>query len=205
MKIIQQHLAVSQYYREAVTKKNIVLHHTVSSTARSALTWWATDPRRVATAYVIDKDGTIYEAFPPEYWAHHLGLTTSRNTELNRRSVGIEIANEGPLKQMANGTYRWNFGPGLDGVLYKGAPVAKAYRGYSFWAPYTDAQYVAVNELLTMLLEKLDLKPTITAHLDFAPDAPDKYSIYTHCNVRRDKSDLSPAFDFSRIQLPVLA
>lgn len=203
MKIVKQHLLPSQYFREVYKKRNIVLHHTVSSTARSALAWWAQDPRRVATAYVIDKDGTIFEAFPPEFWAHHLGLTTANNLLLNRRSIGIEIANEGPINKLADGSCRWNFGPGAPGAIYRGVPVDKPWRGLHAWAPYTEAQYTALGELVPFLLDRFKLPATMCPNLDFDPAAPDKYAIYAHCNVRRDKTDLSPAFDFSRIKLPI--
>lgn len=202
MKIVSAPLPVSQYFQGVFTKRNIVLHHTVSSTAKSALTWWAVDPGRIGTAYVIDKDGTIYEAFKPEYWAHHLGLKTSNNVALNKCSIGIEIVNEGPLMEIATGL-RWNFSPGKLGSAYMpqpgAAPTKENWRGYDCWAPYTDAQYEALNELLPMLLDQFHLPPTICPDNQYDPKAPYNYTIYTHSNVRLDKTDVSPAFDFQRI------
>jgi len=199
MKIVPAPLPAGQYFKEVFPKRNIVLHHTVSSTARSALTWWGIDRQRIGTAYVIDKDGTIYEAFQPEYWAHHLGLKTSNNVALNRCSIGIELANEGPLRFDGLG-YRWNFSPTTKGVPYKGLGYTFAkWRGYECWAEYTEQQYQALNELLPMLLDRFKLEPTICPDLEFNARVADKYSIYAHCNIRRDKSDVSPAFDFQRL------
>lgn len=202
MKIVSAPLPVSQYYQGVFTKRNIVLHHTVSSTAKSALTWWAIDPGRIGTAYVIDKDGTIYEAFKPEYWAHHLGLKSSNNIALNKCSIGIEIVNEGPLKLVDGRGYRWNFSaanpngsPYLDQIVSPSNP----WKGFNLWASYTEAQYQALNELLPMLLQQFNLKPTICPDNQFDPKAPFKYTIYTHSNVRLDKTDVSPAFDFQRL------
>lgn len=202
MKIVSAPLPVSQYFQGVFTKRNIVLHHTVSSTAKSALTWWAVDPGRIGTAYVIDKDGTIYEAFKPEYWAHHLGLKTSNNVALNKCSIGIEIVNEGPLKMIPHVGYRWNLSQAKpEGFSYTGEvrTIRPSWKGIHYWATYTDAQYEALNELLPMLLDQFHLPPTICPDNQYDPKAPYKYTIYTHSNVRLDKTDVSPAFDFQRI------
>lgn len=205
MKIVNAELKAGQYFRAVYPKKNIVLHHTVSSTARSALTWWGMTADRVGTAFVIDKDGTIYQAFAPEYWAHHLGLKHFRNTDLNRQSIGIELVNEGPLLKQESG-YRWNFSAvNKPGSPYKGEAVNALWRGFEWWAAYTPQQYEALNELIPYLLNKFKLPATMLKSLDFDMTTPDRYTIYQHCNVRRDKSDISPAFDFSKIniQIPV--
>lgn len=196
MKIVNAELRPGQYFREVCQKRNIVLHHTVSSTAYSALTWWNTDPQRIGTAFVLDKDGAIYQAFEPRYWAHHLGLKTRRNYELNRCSIGIELVNEGPLMPHAGGGFRWNFAPGRPGNTYRGEVVEFQWRGFDWWAAYTPEQYEALNELLPYLIDKFDLPETIFPAFDLNPVVPDIYTVYSHCNVRRDKSDISPAFDF---------
>lgn len=195
MNIIKSELPTGQYFKSVYKKANIVLHHTVSSTAKSALTWWGMTPDRVGTAYVIDKDGTIYEAFNPIYWAYHLGLKSARNLDLNRRSIGIEIVNEGPLQHGEDG-FRWNFLPGKKGSKYVGNGIRCPWRGYEWWAEYTPEQYAALNELIPQLLSRFDLKPTFYTGLDFNPYTPDRATIYSHRNVREDKSDLSPAFNF---------
>ena len=201
MKIVDAELRPGQYFREVCPKRNIVLHHTVSSTAQSAINWWNADPQRIGTAFVLDKDGTIYQAFDPRYWAHHLGLKTSRNTELNKCSIGIELVNEGPLMPHAGGGFRWNFGSGRPGNVYRGEVVEFMWRGFDWWAAYTPEQYAALSELLGHLFQKFELKPTVCDAFDLNPVAPDFYTVYNHCNVRRDKSDISPAFDFSRLQI----
>lgn len=203
MNIVKAELPSGQYFRAVFPKRNIVLHHTVSSTAKSALTWWGMTPDRVGTAFVIDKDGTIYQAFDPQYWAHHLGLKTNRNVELNRCSIGIELVNEGPLLKH-DGGFRWNFSSvSPKGSAYKGETVQAMWRGFEWWAAYTPQQYEALNQLLPHLMAKFNLPGTMCRTLDFDPNTPSRYTIYHHCNVRRDKSDISPAFDFTKINLPI--
>lgn len=208
MNIKAANLTQSQYFKQVFVKKNIVLHHTVSSTAQSAIQWWKATPERIGTSYIIDKNGVIYCLFHPKYWAHHLGLKDGRNIELNRRSIGIELVNEGPLapntgRGFSTGAgFRWNLGQG-DGLAYKGEAIERDWRGYQWWAAYTTEQYTALNVLLEWLLTEFALPPSLFASLDFDPTAPDNCTIYSHCNVRRDKSDISPAFDFSQIKLPL--
>ena len=98
MKYIKKHLPEGQYIAEKSKKTQIVLHHTVSgSSAENVINWFATDPGRVATAFVIDKKGDVYELFDPQHWAYHIGKGSSSNH--NKASIGIEIVNE----EMNNG------------------------------------------------------------------------------------------------------
>lgn len=203
MQIVKSELPAGQYFKSIYGKRNIVLHHTVSSTAASALSWWKTDPQRVGTAFVIDKDGTIYQAFDPKYWAYHLGLSHKRNLELNRASIGIELVNEGQLRSDGKGGWVWNFlGSNPRPVGYKGGilMLPEKWRGHYCWAAYTDEQYEALDELMAMLLERFKLPPTLCNSLKFEMSAPDRHTVYCHHNVRTDKFDVSAAFDFTRLK-----
>lgn len=203
MQIIKQHLPPEQYFSGRFPKRNIVLHHTVSSTARSAIAWWRQTHDRVGTAYVIDKAGTIFEVFPPECWAHHLGLVERRNTLLNQQSIGIELVNEGQLRPREGGGMEWNFvGPGARPARYTGeqaVQTAHPWRGYDLWAPYSEAQHLAVFELVDMLCSQFNIPRSVCPHIDYERMVNAKYGIYAHCNIRRDKFDLSPAFDIQRL------
>lgn len=198
MKIVKYELSSGQYFKAVYQKTNIVLHHTVSSTAMSALSWWEITQERIGTAFVIDKDGTIYQAFDPKYWAHHLGLKSNRNIDLNRRSIGIELVNEGPILKSESGKY-WNFTGGAKKVPYKGKTIDFRWRGFDTWAVYTEAQYKALDSLLPHLVDKFKMNASFYDGMDFNPVAPDKATIYSHRNVRPDKTDLSPAFNFEML------
>lgn len=94
-------LTPDQYIPERQEKDLVVLHHTVGGTARSTFEWWQTGDReqRVATAYIIDRDGIIYEVFDPAHWAYHLGLKGAAGAH-DKRSIGIELASEGGLREV---------------------------------------------------------------------------------------------------------
>lgn len=180
-------------YNKGVHKKNqIVLHHTVSSTAQSAINWFSQDngDSRVAVAFVVDKDGTIYKLFDPKYWAWHLGKGS--NTRQNAFSIGIEIVNEGGIIKKDKKLY-W-----FDGKIeYKGdyIELEKDFRGYKYFAKYTKEQVKAVHELLANLIEEFDIVPEFSNTLDYDQKFRNFNGVIMHCNVQPHKSDLSPAWD----------
>src|SRR5919109_600338 len=93
---LEWRLGAAEYFAHSHPKDLVVLHHTVGASARSTFESWRTDGKRIATAYIVERDGAIYEIFPPECWAYHIGVKGRR--ELDRRSIGIEIASEGALE-----------------------------------------------------------------------------------------------------------
>ncbi len=101
-------LPAKEYFPEVIPKDLIVLHYTAGRSAKSAYDTWVKNPVQVATAYVIDPDGTIYELFDPAHWAWHLGAGGRKQ---NSRSIAIELANVGPLKVDANNPERLNWWP----------------------------------------------------------------------------------------------
>jgi N-acetyl-anhydromuramyl-L-alanine amidase AmpD len=194
--IKRQFLQPGQYFQQRFPKKNIVLHHTVSSNARSPLSWWQQTTARIGTAFVIDKDGTIYQAFDDRFWAHHLGLSHPRNIELNRCSIGIELVNEGFLwkSKTVPGGLVWLH---PDGPAYRGQTIQKEWRRGFHWPVYAYAQVMACAELVAALAARHGIELSIAPPGVFDMTIPDTYGIYTHHNVRQDKTDLSPAFPWS--------
>jgi N-acetyl-anhydromuramyl-L-alanine amidase AmpD len=115
------------YFKEKTKKKQIVLHHTVSGRGVTGdINFWKNDPKRIATHFIINWDGTIYKLFDTDFWAHHLGVTTvtfnnmkipltyrnvggkniiSNNIILNEESIGIEIDAWGGLTKHTDGKY----------------------------------------------------------------------------------------------------
>ncbi len=192
MNINQRHLSSTQYFRQIYPKKNVVLHHTVSSNAMSPLRWWTMQRERIGTAYIVGKDGNILEAFDPRYWAHHLGIRNPRNLDLNQRSVGIEIVNEGFLWQKPDGPH-WLH---ANGPIYTGETIEAEWRGGKVWPLYTPEQVEATTDLVKWLLRRFNLPATFAPFGDFDLTIPDKYAVYCHHNVRIDKTDTHPGFPY---------
>lgn len=210
----------NEYIAKPQKKDLIVLHHTVSSTIDSAIRHWSADKGaiRVATAYIIGKDGTIVELFDPAFWAIHLYRHKQNEPAQlyvdERRSIGIELVNEGPLKQRMIGSknrYFWN-----DGKIRfegEGARIAYDYRGQGFlWAMYTDEQYEALGFLIGKLCDRFGIPrsyeestevfpSTASASLgDRVGDRNQFKGICSHRNFVKFKTDVSPVFDWERIK-----
>lgn len=78
----------------------IVLHHTGSRTAESAIHWFENPDSKVSAHYVIARDGTITQMVDERRAAWHTGTCrwpgdAGPTRALNRESIGIELQNTG--------------------------------------------------------------------------------------------------------------
>jgi N-acetyl-anhydromuramyl-L-alanine amidase AmpD len=209
--IIQTPLPATQYYREVNLKTQIVLHHTAGGTLNSTLSWWKLTPARIATAFLIDRDGSIHQCFHSSYWAHHLGTKLKTNTQLNKQSIGIELCNWGPLTRKPNQkpdevptflTYIGKELPISDAVMYP-----EGYRGYQFYQKYTTPQLESLKLLLEYLGEKYDIPCEMQDDIwEVNPLAlGGEKGVFSHGSYRKDKSDCHPQlqlrnlFDLRRV------
>jgi N-acetylmuramoyl-L-alanine amidase len=88
----------------------ILLHYTGMQTGQAALQRLTTAASKVSSHYVVFEDGRIVQCVPEERRAWHAGEASwAGNTDINSRSIGIEIVNPGhefgysdfPLRQIA--------------------------------------------------------------------------------------------------------
>lgn len=74
----------------------LVLHYTGMQSEGGALDWLCRAESRVSCHYFVFTDGRIVQSVPEARRAWHAGVSTWRGlTDINSRSVGIEIANPG--------------------------------------------------------------------------------------------------------------
>ena len=74
----------------------LVLHYTGMETAQKALDRLRDPAAKVSAHYVIDEDGEIYSLVAEDKRAWHAGVSSwNGKTDINSRSVGIEIVNPG--------------------------------------------------------------------------------------------------------------
>lgn len=222
----QWRLIDDQYFKDETNKTQIVLHHTVGGTARSTFEYWQGNPDRIATSYIIDRDGTIYEVFDPLYWAFHLGLKLPKNIIYNQCSIGIELASEGPLRsgkelnsQLTNGAFNVDYLYAFDIDVKPFKNAVKLYhlyndqnkffnctvnfRGYGFFDLYDEPQIVSTIKLVKHLCEQFSIPRILIPNkdkLEFDLRTLDHKGIITHANCRKDKTDLSPAWDWDRFE-----
>ncbi len=187
-----------QYLKEAAEKRQIVLHHTVSSNAASSIAWWKQTPERVAVAFIVEKDGTTLQLYEPQYWAYHIGKGST--SDQNRHTIGIEIVNEGVLQPnfTPQSMFKW-----CDGKAFftgKNIALPAPWRGSRYFACYTEEQYTAVGELVRYLSQRFPIPLLVNDTFTYDPANFAFNGIISHHNLRADKSDLSPAWDFKKLK-----
>lgn len=186
--------------------EQVCLHFTAGSTAAGAVAGWRTDrradggPLRVATPYVVERNGTIYETFDPRKWAFHLGVAE----DIERKCIGIEIVNFGPLVMSADGrdmlcwpnNYRQRYCATTSRDLFVTAP----WRGYKHWCTFPPEQVYAVRRLTEWVCESFGIPFTcledtwpLPARGDASRAAAFRGVVYHH-HYRSDKFDMGPAW-----------
>lgn len=188
------------YYKAQTKKDKIVLHFTAGILHGDV---GELTKSKVSVAYVIPRYRELYELFDPKYWAYHLGANASGgNMVQSKSSIAIEISNYGPLTLKDKILWTWSKKAycTLDQTdAYTFNP--KGFRGYKYFATYTDYQYKTLDSLITNLCREYKI-------LRKLPDEKDRFNkiigipkegIWSHQNFRSDKSDVGLAFDWSRI------
>ena len=76
--------------------KYIIIHYTQTKNLNDAIKLLCSNKRKVSSHYVVDLNGKIYKLVEDNKRAWHAGLSFWKNEkQLNEKSIGIEIVNEG--------------------------------------------------------------------------------------------------------------
>lgn len=204
LKIIERLLPPSQYVQDSKTVYNsIVLHHTAGGSAGSTINYWLTNKERVATHFIIDRNGDIYQCIPLEKaWAYHLYISSPGNkidrlykklgSLYDKQSIGIEIASYGPCT-VYEGRYVNTYGQALPNNKIQ--RLDKPFKGFQYFEKYTPEQINSLEQLLVYLMAQFpkianNLSKDFSTMFDINQSALElKPGIYTHVNYRTDKSD----------------
>jgi hypothetical protein len=192
-----------EYFAEPQAKTGIALHHTVCDKARTTLMLWQRDrtaggkPRRVATAYVIDRDGTIFEAFDPACWVFQFGLNWRQDERIpfERRFIGIEITSEGGLLEHEGRLYAYHrVVPDFEKPPGDALDCGTPYRGFRWFDRYEPEQLTALGRLVDELCTRFSIPRAYPAQpFLYYGDALRAFSgVIGHAMVRSDKSDPAP-------------
>ncbi len=194
-------LPEGQYFHEFTPKSGICLHHTVGGSALSTINYWAGNAEMVGTAYIIERDGVIYEVFDPRCWAWQCGLKwpDEQRIAFEKRFIGIELASEGGLIEH-------------DGELYcfdrisertrkdraEAFDYGQEYRGYRYFDRYEPPQVAALVELVNHLCDEFGIERQVPAdYLGFHGTKLANFEgVIGHVNIRLDKSDPAPDVEF---------
>ncbi|MBI3982038.1 MAG: N-acetylmuramoyl-L-alanine amidase [Gemmatimonadetes bacterium] len=197
-------LPASQYVPGARRKSGIAIHHTVGGSARDTFELWRADgragrtPRLVGTAYIVDRDGTVFETFDPAAWAYQFGLagwTPAARIRFEQRFIGIEIASEGALIEREGELYCFgSISPRTRKPRDDAFDSGGDYRGYRWFDRYEAAQLDSLGRLVDELCTRFSIPRRY-------PDRPFDYygevlagfrGVIGHAMVRSDKTDPAP-------------
>jgi N-acetyl-anhydromuramyl-L-alanine amidase AmpD len=110
----------------------------------------------------------------------------------------------GPLKQVGSSLvdiYGKDYCTLADTAAYD----AVSYRGYDYFASYTDEQYATLRQLLADLCHKYAIQNKLLPEAVRFETVPKTVlggaaGIVSHVNFRKDKLDLAPNFKWEKIQ-----
>jgi N-acetyl-anhydromuramyl-L-alanine amidase AmpD len=172
----------------------------VGGTALSTFHWWKKDPKKIGTAFIVDVDGIVYRIFEPQYWANHLGI---KSEEAEQTSIGIELASVGPLMKSDGKFYCFErITPQTEytGKVFD-VGAGKRWRGYRFFAQYTDQQIRSTSELVEMLFHDFNIKAAAPIEKFNVLSKMPQSGVFGHFHVRSDKSDVHPGFDWKSLNV----
>lgn len=163
----------------------------------------------------IEYDGTLLQCMSEGGYGWHLGKNGSQH--MHTHSVGIEVCNFGPLtkggyKKKINGKKTWIEKDPNSYYAYQGTTadinqvckLDKEFRGYKYWHKYSDTQIEALREFILFIGERDSIDITKGLIEEIKKNGVDAFDfnenayygkikgMWTHTNVRTDKTDLFP-------------
>ncbi|MFA6422230.1 MAG: N-acetylmuramoyl-L-alanine amidase [Candidatus Buchananbacteria bacterium] len=194
--ILQKPIDEANYFHEICQKDLIVLHFTAGYNWQGA---WATfaAPGKMSTPYIVDLTGPkhIVKLYDEKFWSYHLGIKEDRQHLNDKRSIGIEIVNIGPV---------WNKDGRWVDYLGKEWPESEIVKGKNRGADggvkFPDEQVIAVAQLVNYLCQKYKIKKVIPAERINCqwPGIGNFKGIATHQMFRKDKYDLGVAWPWEK-------
>lgn len=192
------------FYKNKTPKDQIVLHFTMGY-LKGDIAALTKENYHVSVPFVIGRNGTVYNLYPSFYWSYHLGKgAVGGNQARSRASIGIEISNIGPLKKIGdNLVTSYSDTDVYCGLNQADMYIEKTFRGFDYFATFTDEQYKALIVLLKYLTARYSIPreflPEDIRYTTSEASALFK-GIVTHVNYRATgKTDIGPAFDWDRV------
>ncbi|RMH34838.1 MAG: N-acetylmuramoyl-L-alanine amidase [Nitrospirae bacterium] len=170
-----------------ITPRYLVFHYTAGKSAESSVAWLTNPDAKASAHLVLGRDGRITQLAPFNIKTWHAGRSAWDGLKgLNAHSIGIEMDNAGPLRQVGDTLQAW-FGktyPKNQAVYARHKWEAES----RWWHAYTEQQIERAIELATLLVRTYHLID-IVGHEDIAPER---------------KRDPGPAFPLDHIQSLVM-
>ncbi|MGF1477062.1 MAG: N-acetylmuramoyl-L-alanine amidase [Geminicoccaceae bacterium] len=146
----------------------LIIHYTAAGSASGSISWFANPGSRVSAHLLVDRNGTITQMVPFDRAAFHAGRSRwEQFTGLNRHSLGIELANWGPLEGRPGSWRSWA------GTMIADAKVVQAPHRHGgpvrAWERFPAPQISALFRLAQVLVDGYGLT-AVLGHDDVSPD-----------------------------------
>ena len=180
--------------RRPCTPTAVVLHYTGGGDATGTLSWLTSTMARASAHFLVGRDGRTWQMVDLDRAAWHAGKSEwqhegKRRDDVNDFSIGIELANYGPLVRRDDRTFAYASASRLFDYTQTGTPefrrleFAPGNAIESWWEPYYEPQLRALEQLLERLREHHPLE--LVGHEEIAVP-------------RGRKSDPGPLFPWPR-------
>jgi len=188
-------LTDKNYYKKEFKKHQIVLGNSFSDNLNHVKGWehrLGGDYTKTST-YTIDRKGNVYQHYDPKYYSDFID-----DKMIDKKSISIIIENQGwLLKDLLKDKY-------IDwvGNIYKrrAKVIEKRWRGFIYWDPYTSSQVKSCIELLDYLCDKYKIPHKCIGHNTYIDGIESFKGITYRSNFYKEKTDLSPAWDFNEFK-----
>lgn len=140
--------------------------------------------------FTIDKSGLIYQHYDAINYTNIID-----NQDFNKQSITVAIENVGWLdySKITNTFYDWR------GIEYASNVIEIPWRLKKYWADYSNQQYLALIELINYLCIEYTIDKNFVGN-NVIIDKPNKFNgILTRSNFSKNHYDLTPAFDFGKL------
>ncbi|NQU83085.1 MAG: N-acetylmuramoyl-L-alanine amidase [Parcubacteria group bacterium] len=198
-------LPVGDYWKQEFNKEIIVLHYTAGYNWEGAYNTFK-KPGRVATPFIIDKEGPKYivKLFDEKYWSYHLGIKSkefSKNWINDKRSIGIEIVNIGTVWHEEGQWKDYIQRIEKSGTTSEQDIIKGNNRDADGNVKFPEKQVDAVCDLVNYLCDKWNIprqvpKDKMSLQL---PQITNFKGIVTHQMFRQDKYDMGVAWPWQKM------
>jgi hypothetical protein len=183
-------LPLNNYVNVETIKKQIIIGNTFNHDMKHIIGWLHryNGKYKKTAPFTIDSGGVIYKHFNPKLRSRFF-----KDDELNKNTIVVLLENDGWLiKDIEKNTFiNWV------GDIYNGPSeiMEKKWRGYSYWAPYTEKQIGSTIELVDNLCEEFEIPKLAISH-NTKIDKINGYSgVLYRSNLEKHYTDLTPAWD----------
>lgn len=183
-------LPETNYFKEQTIKKQIIIAHSSLNGMGHIIKWKhrLNGHYKKTAAFTVDLVGNIYQHFDPIYFSELFG-----KLEQDKQCIQILLENEGWLikNEEKNQFLNWC------GHIYNRPEgvIERKWRGYTFWAPYSDAQIEATRKLVNKLCDDFYIKREVIAHNTKVDNLESIEGILYKSNFEKHYTDLSPAWN----------